>query len=298
MVRRWVKYRNGNYTVYFNEKNGTKIRQCDSDKFEPQFPENCDVLISTKCDKGCPWCYAGCKNDGDFADLTNLPFLDTIHPYTEMAMNLNFPVHPQIKDFLVTLKEKKVFANVTVNQDHFMKHYDFIQELIDEQLIYGLGVSLTKPTKEFIELVSQYKNTVIHVINGIFNQEDYDMLKDNGLKILVLGYKDFGRGTNYHKNDNSNIQNNQNWLFENLNEVLRSFDTVSFDNLGLAQLDVKRLLSENEWKQFYMGDDGSVTFAINLVNRTFSRNSMSTIEYPIDNLSLEDMLRVIKEAEI
>lgn len=32
--------------------------------------------------------------------------------------------------------------------------------------------------------------------------------------------------------------------------------TVSFDNLAISQLNIKRLMSEQEWKIFYMGDDG------------------------------------------
>ena len=39
------------------------------------------------------------------------------------------------------------------------------------------------------------KNVVFHVINGLFN--GYDKLANNGFKLLILGYKTFGRGKDY-----------------------------------------------------------------------------------------------------
>lgn len=56
---------------------------------------------------------------------------------------------------------------------------------------------------------------------------------------------------------------------------------ISFDNLALKQLDVKSLLSEKEWNQFYMGDDGledeqtSASMFVDMVERKFAKNSCS-----------------------
>ena len=44
-----------------------------------------------------------------------------------------------------------------------------------------------------------------------------------------------------------------------------------------------------------MGDDGSVTFAMDLVNGTFSLNSMSTKQYPIGDMTIDEMFQIIKE---
>lgn len=51
-------------------------------------------------------------------------------------------------------------VNMTVNQIHFEKKQELIRRLVDEKLIYGLGVSLVNPTKRFIELIKQYPNAV------------------------------------------------------------------------------------------------------------------------------------------
>lgn len=289
-----AKYQNGNLVTELYS-DGTRIRTTDDDEFCPAFAENVDVQVSNRCDHACPMCYANCTIDGAFGKLSGWKFLDTLHSGTEMAVNLNFPMADNFIDFLRTIKSKGVFPNVTINQDHFMQHEDIIQQLYDEELIYGLGVSLTHPTTEFIERIKKYPNAVIHVINGIVTKEQFDILKDNNLKILILGYKDIGRGIQYKQTDNSLIQSKKDWLYQNLEEVTHMFKVVSFDNLGLEQLDVRRLLSDREWERFYGGDDGTFTFFINLVEGYFAKNSLSEIHYPIGDYSIDEMFKIIVE---
>ena len=83
---------------------------------------------------------------------------------------------------------------MTVNQKHFIQHYDFIKSLIDDNLIFGLGISLVNVTDEFLDKVKSIDNSVIHVINGIFTKEQAEQLKGHNLKLLVLGYKELNLG--------------------------------------------------------------------------------------------------------
>lgn len=279
-------YNNGNYTVKVLS-DGTKIRETLEDEFIPSFAENCDCKITDKCDGGCPFCYEGCTPNGKHGDILNYKFLDTLHPYTELAINGNDMSHPDLIPFLMKLREKKVIANLTVNQIHFERHQSFIRKLVDDKLIYGLGISLKEPTEEFVSLVKTYPNAVIHVINGILSPSDVEMLEDNDLKILILGYKLLRRGVNHYKIDHENIDSLQYWLKENLAEMLNHFKVVSFDNLAITQLDVKRLMNAEDWEAFYMGDDGGFTFYIDMVDGTFGKNSLATERYPImDNIDL------------
>ena len=102
-------YKNGNYTVNVLS-DGTKIRETNEDEFIPSFSENCDCKITDKCDGGCPFCYEGCTPNGKHGDILNYKFLDTLHPYTELAINGNDMSHPDLIPFLIKLKEKKVIA--------------------------------------------------------------------------------------------------------------------------------------------------------------------------------------------
>ena len=284
-------YKNGNYRVVLMG-NGTKIRETEEDDFIPAFSENCDCKITDKCDGGCPFCYEGCTPNGKHGDILNYSFLNTLHPYTELAINGNDMSHPDLIPFLEKLKEKKVIANMTVNQIHFERHQNIIRDLVDKGLIYGLGISLNNPTEKFIELVKTYPNAVIHVINGILSPSDVEMLSDNNIKMLILGYKQLRRGVDWYNKECEDIVIKQNWLKENLEEMLSHFKVVSFDNLAIYQLDIKRLMSEEDWNEFYMGDDGKYTFYLDLVEGTFGKNSLATKRYPImDNI--DDMFKKI-----
>lgn len=287
-------YKNGNYNVRLLT-DGTKIRETEEDEFIPAFAENCDCKITDKCDGGCPFCYEGCTPNGKHGDILNYKFLDTLHPYTELAINGNDMSHPDLVPFLEKLKEKKVVANMTVNQIHFEKHQDMIRDLVDKGLIYGLGVSLKEPTEEFVSLVNTYPNAVIHVINGILRPSDVELLADNGLKILILGYKHLRRGNEWYNEDHENIVSKQMWLKENLADIINHFKVVSFDNLAIEQLDVQRLMSKEDWDEFYMGDDSEFTYFIDMVERKFAKNSTTPLDKRYDLLdSVDEMFEKIR----
>ena len=288
------RYKNGNYTVTLLS-DGTKIRENDLDHFTPAFAENCDVKITDQCDGGCAFCYEGCTIHGKHGDILNYKFLDTLHPYTELAINGNDLTHPDLFVFLQKMKDKKIVVNMTVNQIHFERRYQAIRFLVEQGAIHGLGISLNKPTKEFVNMVKEFPNAVIHTINGILSPADYEILKDNGLKVLILGYKQLRRGVDYYDSHESEVTKLQGWLYDNLKEMLNHFEVVSFDNLAINQLNVKRLLSDDQWDEFYMGDDGNYTFYLDLVEGTFAKNSLSMERWPImDNI--DDMFNKVRNS--
>ena len=297
MARLLGRYRNGNYTVTLLD-DGTKIRENDLDELIPAFAENCDCKITDRCDGGCPFCYEGCSVNGKHGDILNLKFLDTLHEYTELAINGNDLSHPDLIPFLKKLKNKKVIVNMTVNQIHFEKHQDMIRDLIANGLIYGLGVSLKEPTVNFIELIKQYPNAVVHTINGITTIGDYYTLAHQGLKVLILGYKELCRGHEYMNHHAPSIKHIQAGLYNTLETMINEewFNVVSFDNLAIEQLNVKRLLSDEEWNEFYMGDDSAYTFYLDLVENKFAGNSLAPENERYDLLdNIDEMFEVIRK---
>ena len=293
----WVNYKNGNYTVHFNLKNGTKIRENDLDNLTPAYAENCDVKITDKCDGGCEFCYEGCTINGKHGDILNKKFLDTLHPYTELALNGNDLSHPDLIPFLEKLKEKKVIANMTVNQIHFEREQEFIQQLINNKLIYGIGISLREPNDKFINLVKKYPNAVIHTINGITTIKDYKTLAHHNLKVLILGYKELQRGISYMDNNFVQVKQNQAVLYNEIDNIINEgwFNVVSFDNLAIKQLDLKRVVPEYKWNEFYMGDDSQYTFYLDLVENKFAGNSLAPENERYDLLdNIDDMFNIIR----
>lgn len=286
-------YKNGNYIVTILS-DGTKIRQTKDDEFIPAFAENCDVKITDKCSQNCPFCYEGCTKSGKHGDLFKYKFIETLHPYTELALNGNDLDHPDLIKFLEFLKAKKVFANITVNQSQFIKNFEFIRHLSSNKLVYGVGVSLQHANNELISKMSEIPNTVLHTINGILTKEDIESLSNHDLKILILGYKELQRGISYQNSHSNTINSNKKYLYENLEDILSKFKVVSFDNLAIKQLDVKRVVDEKDWDEFYMGDDGGFTFYIDMVKGEFSKNSIAKDRYPIGNKTIDEMFKFIK----
>ena len=285
-MRRFVRYQNGNYTVTINTQNGTKIRENDLDFFRADFPESMDIKICNKCDMGCPQCHENSTPDGKCGDIMSESFIDKLHPYTELAIGGGNPLeHPSLVPFLEKCQRLNLIPSMTVNQMHFMKHKNFLKALIDKKLIYGLGISLVYITDEFIEMVKEFPNAVIHIINGIVHPVQLEALANNGFKILILGYKEFRRGEVLYKSQPQTIEDVKAMLYHALPKIIEEnwFDVVSFDNLAIKQLDAQRLMSAEDWDQFYMGDDGSATMYVDMVSREFAKSSTSTERYPLED---------------
>lgn len=280
----WVQYKNGNYDVYIDLDTGTKIRKNDLDFFEANTVESMDIKITNCCNMGCCACHEGSTPDGKHGDILSPSFLDNLHPYTELAIGGGNPLeHPDIDEFLKKCKEKEFICNITVNQTHFIENYDRIKNWVDNRFIYGVGVSFNKPSNKLIELLQTIPNSVLHVIVGLIELDDLNFMANNNLKILILGYKQVRRGKDLY--NNIFMRNTIDYRIDVLKNYIKYiikdkwFNVVSFDNLAIKQLDIKNILSEDQWNEFYMGDDGqdgeqtSASMFVDMVERKFARNS-------------------------
>ena len=288
-MKKLGSYKNGNYIVTMFD-DGTKVRYNDLDYFTPEKPESIDLKI-TNCCNGvngmlCPQCHEKSNPNGKHGDIMNLKFIDTMLPYTEVAIGGGDPLtHPDFAPFLAKLKKRNLIANMTVNQWSFMQNLDKIDWLIENELIHGLGVSLNDPTKEFIEAIKKYPNAVIHVICGVTTINQIKGLAHNGLKILILGYKEFGRGLMLYSTNSAQIEALKSDFYNSISTIINEkwFDCVSFDNLAIEQLNPKRLMSDDEWQKFYLGNDGFASMYIDAVNEEFAKSSVSTERYPVED---------------
>lgn len=290
-------YKNNDYTcTMFSD--GTKIRWNDKDSFNPIKPESIDLKITNMCNMECGMCHENSTPDGKHGDILNLPFIETMFPYSEIAIGGGNPLtHPDLIEFLEGLKERKIIASMTVNQVHFMHNIDLLKELTDKKLIYGLGISyIGGRHKNCIDAIKQFPNAVVHVINGIVHMDSLEALAHNDLKILVLGYKEFRRGKALYDECGREIDSLKYQFYDMLPKIVNNgwFKCISFDNLAIKQLEPKRLMSEKDYASFYMGDDGSFTMYVDAVNRQFAKSSVSTERYDLMN-DIADMFKVIKD---
>lgn len=292
------RYMNGNVrTSIFSD--GTKERFTMDDEFKPTFAENMDIKICNRCSAGCSYCHEGSTPDGKLGDIMNEKFIDTLYPYQEVALGGgNILEHPDLIPFLHKLKNKKVITNITLNKIHFEKNLELVKNMVDQKLVYGLGVSLVNPTDEFINKIKEFPNAVVHVINGVVTSKEMLKLADHELKVLVLGYKTLRRGEEYHKNKVESIAANQQWMYNNLPSLLNKFAVLSFDNLAIEQLEIEkrwREFSDEPWDEFYAGDDGEFTYYIDMVERKFARSSTASFDKRYDLLNdVDEMFRIIQ----
>lgn len=296
-MNNWVSYQNGNYMCYINTENGTKIRKNDLDYFDSQWPESADIKITQMCKHNCPQCHEASTPDGKHADILNAKFIETLHPYMELAIGGGNPLeHPDLEAFLYKCKELKVIPNMTVHQDDFMNNLDLFRRYRDEKLLYGIGVSISYVTDELIEALQEFPNAVCHIIAGIATEAVINKLAHNNLKILILGYKIFRRGEDLYQKDSTNIDLLIQYMYNILPTMIEEgwFNTISFDNLAIEQLNPKRLMSEEQYSEFFMGNDGQATMFIDLVKNEFAVGSTYTDRFPImDNIV--DMFNKVKE---
>lgn len=277
-------YKNGNYMVSIYD-DGTKIRENDLDFLRAETVESMDIKICNKCDMGCPQCHENSTPDGKCGDIMSEGFIDKLHPYTELAIGGGNPLeHPDLKPFLEKCQRLNLIPSMTVNQKHFMESL-LVDALYLNQLIYGLGVSLNSVNDNFIERLKLFPNAVVHVINGLVSIEDLAKLRGYGFKILILGYKEFRRGLDHYNVASESIEKKKQELYDMLPKIINEgwFEVVSFDNLAIKQLDAQRLMPAEDWNQFYMGDDGSATMYVDMVNREFAKSSTSTERYPLED---------------
>lgn len=276
------KYKNGNYDVmiYFD---GTKIRLNNEDHFSAEFPESIDMKISNRCNMGCPYCHEKSVPEGSLANL-NHPILDSIKPYTELALGGgNVFGHPMLDSFLERMAAQKVICNVTVHLNHFEQYYGLIKYYVDNHLLYGIGISVNDTiTDQQIELIQSIPNAVVHVIAGVVRYSTLMKLANKNIKLLILGYKTYGRGENYFVQLSSAIHDNIDYMYKHMYELREWFSIISFDNLAIKQLRLKEQVNKKDWARTYMGDDGQFTMYVDLVKEEYSKSSISPRK-PIGN---------------
>lgn len=292
-----VSWKNGNYMVSLNLDNGTKVRANDLDNLTPEYPECLDVKITNQCDMCCPQCHEDSRPEGAHGDIMNAKFIDSLHPWTELAIGGGNPLdHPDLVPFLEKCKEKKLIPNMTVHQHHFMENLELLREFRDKQLIYGLGVSVNKVYPELISALQEFPNAVVHLICGYTPIQTFRSLAHKQLKILILGYKRVRRGMELFKQTPDVIVDTKDRLWELLPTIQKDgwFKTVSFDNLAIEQLYPQRLMDKEAWDLAYMGDDAQYTYFVDLVKNEFAPSSTSAKRFPLMD-DCREMLKIVRE---
>ena len=311
--------KNGNYYMVFFD-DGTKIRFGTENTLDPEYPECIDMCISKRCHQGCDFCYMNCTDAGkdvDFSSPEVINLIQQIHPYTELAINVNHKNQPYLEELLEFCSRRMIFVNITVHKAYFIENIDEIVRWQNKGYIHGIGISYDglypNINDQLVECLNRTTNNVIHVVAGIIEPSQIQELANNEklkdkLKILVLGYKNIGRGkTLREENDlaislktTSLMHFSEQWYREETFSRLSrqksnsKIELIAFDGLALDQLEVKRWVYKSQFKELYSGDEGSYSFYLDLVDLRYARSSIESETYAIEDKTIVDMFNDIK----
>ena len=298
----WVKYVNGNYTVFLNTENGTKIRYNNKEYFVSDRPESMDVKISNDCEHNCSYCHEASYFGGKLADPKDVEqFASTLPPFVEIALGggnlLKNIKHTQT--CLETFKKYNAIVSITINQKDFVNNIQIIDDWYNNNLIHGIGVSLIDVSdSKFWNQYYHHKTCVIHTIAGLLTSGDIAGLIEHHARVLILGYKTVRKGQQFFSHFESYIKNNMTRLNDALPYLLDKCEVCSFDNLALKQLHVQDYIEPDVWNTYYMGDDGTTTFYVDLVSMEYAKSSSSLERYSIDNIDCSVMFNFIRDKEM
>ena len=185
---------------------------------------------------------------------------------TEIALGVN-EVTEDLVQFVKNLYRLGLVVNITMNERYILQYGDTgLKQMLP--YVFGLGISYRslQGCLSLPDWIADYPHTVIHVINGIDNFDDVKELSVKYHKLLVLGEKDFG--FNRGKVNLDTLEHKQ-WK-SNIMQLTKIFDIVSFDNLGLQQLEIRGKITDEEYKSFYQGEH---SMYINAVEQYFAPSS-------------------------
>lgn len=278
------QYRNGNTEITIHE-DGTQITEWpDGEPLMAEFPTSADCKITNFCDLGkvCAYCHEKSSLEGKHGNLGL--FLDVWknQPGTELAIGGGNPLsHPDIDMFLKTLADRGIICNVTMNALHMPKFADRIKEYQTKKQLYGLGISYRgMKSMNSLPLNINYSNVVFHMILGVHSLRDCrDVIgwcRKNKIrpKILLLGYKTYGKGETFIENNLWLHSALEEWKTKSIQMLMKEHGLViSFDNLALSQLDMKNQIPADTWNLLYCGEDGNHTMYIDAVEQMVARTS-------------------------
>lgn len=286
-----AKYENGNAIVELHS-GGTRVITTPETNFIFDYPLNIDIRVSTRCAFGrnpktgkgvCEFCHESASTVGQECDYNELKAtLDELSPGIELAIGCN-DLTEGLEEFITWCGQRGFIVNLTVNQGHVKRDYEGLVSLITQGFVKGLGISYRSGLKwDIPEYFLNYENTVFHVIAGIDDFYDVLYLKEKGVrKILVLGEKDFG----FNKgNVDLNRQSHKQWFWW-IAKLFSNFEVVSFDNLALEQLKMRRFFTDEHWETFNQGEH---SFYINAVEKYLAPSSRSDEKTTWTNITLKE----------
>lgn len=252
----------------------TKIREWE---WEAAFPENIDIKITNYCDAWCWYCHERSTTEWKHWDIDWMieKLSEIVVPWMELAIWWWNPLdHPHLVRFLSKLKSMWFIPNLTVNSLHY-------HMLTDDVLnnIYWLWVSYAPWLTEKFPVKS---NTVIHTIAWVHTPKQIEWLLSLWHKVLILWFKLYWRWKTFHSD---RVDKNIELLRLSMKDLLWKW-LISFDNLALDQLQIKKHYTKKTWDSKFMWHEWTFTMYIDAVEKQYWIASSLPERYSMENIIL------------
>ena len=261
-------YRNGTYRVQINTETGSKYFFGD-DLSGPEFPDSIDLKITDHCLCNCSFCYEGSTPEGKHASVRVIKEIFSCLPEKpiEVAIGGGDPLdHINLDEIIDFLTGRGHIVNMTISA------HDVGCGIPRADKISGLGISLGSLGPEHLPYVPAsdrlWKQTVWHVIAGVTPLETITEFLDRGERVLVLGYKNMGRG---RRTTMPNLRPYEIFFKSRIHSGNPGI--MSFDELGVQQLRLSGTLLQNQWDLIWLGPEFSHSMFIDAVTGTFHPSS-------------------------
>jgi hypothetical protein len=134
----------------------------------------------------------------------------------------------------------------------------------------------------------------------LFPLEDFKKILESKFynKILILGFKQFGRARNMILPEES-LKEWSNLLRQYLYKSRYLFDgnfkkIIGFDNLAIDQLGIRDCLTRDEWEKLYFGDEFSSSMYVDAVEGNFAPTSRDSNRISWDKMNIIDYFNKYK----
>jgi hypothetical protein len=273
----WRK--DGDAIVGFSHKTGTKVRWSPTPYEKAGTPELVDMKITNFCAYGCSFCYMDSTKDGQHAPLSRIiDYFDQMKDLGlfELALGGGEPAHhPEFAQILQAATERGITCNFTAFGLDWIKNKDIMLAI---EAARGCGIGLSIHTAKDITKVERARQALREariysaqvmgqtVIGGSTFTSVEQMLDKSiahRVPLLLLGYKETGRGIGYNRRSVSRermmgLLTKARRAIENANEYENGFqlsvDTSFLDQHGdlLDEMGVPVILRSSPEGKFSM----------------------------------------------
>lgn len=310
-----ISRKDGDYWVLFDKNSGSRITFSFEDdpkeSTKPEYPYLVDIKITDFCDLGCAYCYQGSTKNGLKCDNS---FFYDIKNVFEIVLG-GGEVTRDREHFISVLNVIRYRAGEHVNINFTTRTLDWLndekyaQEILSKTKTFAFSVDeknqnqLEKLINIFdyrwnVENNELYKNKpsiqIIPEIMGDYCLEKIlRICKNNFIKVVLLGYKETGRGIDYKKVKYNTIDDR---FLRVLDKLVKDqmCPNISVDTAMISKYHdtISNILPS--W--LYHKEEGKYSMYIDLVTKQFAPSSYHLdMLKPIEHKSFEE---IFSEVEI